>query len=102
MTMGMTLNGLMSKNMISCVDNEAGEVLRVVANYYGVDAGNMQIPTRHRGIAFMRMVAMYCLWHYTELNSWDIGGMFGRDRTMVNYSLNQINNLCKNYPDVRK
>jgi chromosomal replication initiator protein len=78
------------------------DVLRVVAEEFGIKPADVQSRRRTNQIAFPRQVGMYLCRRLTRLSLSEIGGFFGgRDHSTVLYAVEKITEAARADADLR-
>ena len=79
------------------VDN----IIRLVAEHYGVPVRDLMGKRRTKSIAYPRQVCMFLARRLTSHSLEEIGGYFGgRDHTTVMYAFDKIRRELQEKPDV--
>jgi chromosomal replication initiator protein len=79
----------------------AQEILRVVANHYGIKVAEMKSKSNSRPIAYPRQIAMYMCKTLTDLSYPEIGKIFNnKHHSTVIYSVEKIEKLRDDDPAV--
>ena len=77
----------------------AETVLKVVADYFGLQVGDLKSPRRHQAVSVPRQIAMHLLRERTGASLPAIGMVFGgRSHTTVLASLRRIQDLMETEP----
>lgn len=87
------LNHLVAPREARRVDAEL--IIRVVADRYGVQAGDLTGKRKTREIALPRQVAMYICRELTDMSTTAIGKTFGRDHTTVMHGCDKISDTMQ-------
>ena len=79
----------------------AAEILKVVANHYGIKVSDMKTKSNARPIAYPRQVAMHLCKTLTDLSYPEIGKLFNnKHHSTVIYSVEKIERLKEEDPSV--
>ncbi len=78
------------------------EIITAVAKYHGVGEDDIRGPKRVRNIVRARQMGIFLANELTSKSFPYIGSCFGRDRTTIIHSINQINNLRQKDRDIEQ
>ncbi len=78
-------------------------IIEEVCSFYGIEETSLRGQSRTKGTSLARNIAMYLIRTLTKLTLDDIGREFSsRDHTTVSYSINRIEKLIKEDPEIRE
>lgn len=80
----------------------ASEILRAVGNYFSLEEQAICDPDAKIPIRNARKIAMYLIYRYTDLSYKDIGMLFGRDISTVEYAVMKIDFALQEDMEIRK
>lgn len=83
---------------INIDDNEPSSVEKVILEKYNLSFKELSIDSRKPKYVKPRLIAMYLLDKYTDLNQDSIGLLFNKDHSAVSYAKKTVSNLS--YSDV--
>ena len=75
------------------------DVIRFVAQHYGVRVADLKGRSNRRSIAMPRQVAMYLIREILELSFPEIGKIFGKHHSTVMYAVDNIQKTRRSNPD---
>ena len=73
----------------------ADRIIKAVAEYYNVSAGDLRGRKRTKNIAWPRQMAMYIINKLCEFSMNEIGNEFGKDHTTVIYAIQKVEDSIK-------
>ncbi|MEN8122863.1 MAG: helix-turn-helix domain-containing protein [Bacteroidota bacterium] len=82
-------------------DEKAEEIIHIISYYFGYNAEEIRIRSRHRDYVTARMFVANYLKKLTELSLDQIGSAIGRDHSLVIHTLKRYNNHII-YQDIKK
>ena len=78
-----------------------GDIIRAVAQHYGLKVTEIKKKSNTKTIAFPRQVAMYLLRHHTDLSLPEIGKLFGdKHHSTVMHSIDRIQKMRTEDPSM--
>ena len=81
----------------------ADVIIDEVCKFYNIDADALRGQGRTKDISLARQIAMYQIRSMTNLSLKEIGKEFdGRDHTTVLHSIDRIEKMVKNDPDIKE
>jgi len=77
----------------------ASDVIRFVAQHYGIRVADLKGRSNRRSIALPRQVAMYLIRDILELSFPEIGKIFGKHHSTAMYAVDIIQKMRQSNPD---
>ncbi|MEJ2189948.1 MAG: chromosomal replication initiator protein DnaA [Acidobacteriota bacterium] len=75
------------------------DIIRFVAQHYGVRVADLKGRSNRRSIALPRQVAMYLIRHILEISFPEIGKIFSKHHTTVMYAVDNVQKMRLSNPD---
>ncbi len=75
------------------------DIIRFVAQHYGIRVADLKGRSNRRSIALPRQVAMYLIRHLLELSFPEIGKIFSKHHSTVMYAVDNVQKMRQSNPD---
>jgi len=75
------------------------DIIRFVAQHYGIRVADIKGRSNRRSIALPRQVAMYLIRHLLELSFPEIGKIFSKHHSTVMYAVDNVQKMRQSNPD---
>ncbi len=75
------------------------DIIRFVAQHYGIRVADLKGRSNRRSIALPRQVAMYLIRHLLELSFPEIGKIFSKHHSTVMYAVDSVQKMRQSNPD---
>ena len=76
-----------------------GDIIRFVAQHYGIRVADLKGRSNRRSIALPRQVAMYLIRDILELSFPEIGKIFAKHHSTAIYAVDNIQKMRQSNPD---
>jgi len=80
-------------------DTSPSDIIRFVAQHYGVRVADVKGRSNRRSIALPRQVAMYLIRNILEMSFPEIGRIFSKHHSTVMYAVDSVQKLRQSNPD---
>ena len=77
----------------------AADIIRFVAQHYGIRVPDLKGRSNRRSIALPRQVSMYLIRHILELSFPEIGKIFSKHHSTVMYAVDNVQKMRQSNPD---
>jgi chromosomal replication initiator protein len=80
-------------------DTNSADIIRFVAQHYGIRVADLKGRSNRRSIALPRQVSMYLIRNILELSFPEIGKIFSKHHSTVMYAVDNVQKMRRSNPD---